>query len=230
MRFSRFDKRGYDTVGPEQGYDEWAATYEDTVPDLLDIRLLEQVDYINWPDIGRAIDLACGTGRIGAWLKSAGVSSVDGADAAAGMLEKARSRGVYDRIEQCDLASTPFDAAAYDVSMAVLVDEHLPSLDGLYTEVARLTAEGGWFVIVGYHPHFMMLTGMPTHFARPDGQNVAIETYVHLFAEHFRAGRDAGWSLHDLRESCIDESWLSVKPKWGGYTGHPVSFLMAWRR
>ena len=41
--FSSFDTRHYPTLPVQQGYSEWAATYEDTVLDLMDIRLLRQL-------------------------------------------------------------------------------------------------------------------------------------------------------------------------------------------
>ena len=35
MDFSQFDARQYPTVSVQQGYREWAQTYEDTVLDIL---------------------------------------------------------------------------------------------------------------------------------------------------------------------------------------------------
>ena len=35
----------------------------------------------------------------------------------------------------------------------------------MYREAARIAKAGARFVIVGYHPHFM-LNGIPTHFNR----------------------------------------------------------------
>src|SRR6188768_4551194 len=39
--FSAFDKRGYRTVDARSGYGAWAATYEDTVQDAMDLDLLD---------------------------------------------------------------------------------------------------------------------------------------------------------------------------------------------
>ena len=72
MDFRPFDSRGYPTVDVAAGYGEWAATYEETVVDLLDLRLLQRLGSVDWPGCRRAADLACGTGRTGAWLKQAG--------------------------------------------------------------------------------------------------------------------------------------------------------------
>src|ERR671914_791999 len=45
---------------------------------------------------------------------------------------------------------------------ACLVDEHLPDLGPPYREAFRLARPGGYFVVVGYHPHFIMVSRMPT--------------------------------------------------------------------
>src|SRR6201995_3775497 len=92
--FAAFDSRGYRTVAAREGYDRWAATYEDTVEDAMDIALLERVG-VDWTAIGGVADLGCGTGRTGAWLADRGVGVIDGVDLSPAMLEAARDRGVY---------------------------------------------------------------------------------------------------------------------------------------
>ena len=108
-------------------------------------------------------------------------------------------------------------------------DEHLDELGSLYREVARIAAPRGRFVLVGYHPHFM-LNGIPTHFNGADGQPVAIETHVHLMSDHVKAAHRSGWSLAELEEGLVDAAWLAKKPKWSRYEHHPVSFAAVWRR
>ncbi len=68
MEFSTFDARHYPVLNVREGYAEWVRTYEDVVPDELDLGLLRRVRAIAWPSIGRAADLACGTGRTSRWL------------------------------------------------------------------------------------------------------------------------------------------------------------------
>jgi hypothetical protein len=108
-----------------------------------------------------------------------------------------------------------------------LADEHLADLGPLYREVARLTKRGGTFVLVGFHPQFLM-AGIPTHFDRSPGEPVTIRSYVHLLSDHVKAGRALGWTLLELDEGLIDDAWLRKKPKWGTYFGMPVSFSMVW--
>src|SRR5437868_5069640 len=78
----------------------------------------------------------------------------------------------------------------------------------LYAETGRLAAAGAAFVVVGYHPHFLM-TGMPTHFNGADGQPVAVQSWVHLTSDHAKAAHGAGWSLAEMDEGVVDDAWIA---------------------
>jgi len=228
MDFDRFDTRHYPTLPVEDGYREWAVSYERVVQDEMDLRLLERLTRVPWAATRRALDLACGTGRIGRWLKARGVGRIDGLDLTPEMLAQARAKGVYEELWQGDLRATGLPAATYDLVSVVLADEHLSALPPLYGEAARLCAPGGRCVLVGYHPHFLM-SGIPTHFDRADGSPVAIESHVHLLSDHVKAAHASGFALLEMDEGLIDEAWLAKKPKWRSYAGQPVSFAMVWR-
>jgi SAM-dependent methyltransferase len=229
MEFKPFDARHYPTLGVSEGYEAWARTYDTVVQDEMDLRLLARLAEVDWTATRRVLDLACGTGRIGKWLREQGVARLDGLDLTPAMLAKARLRGVYDDLAQGDVRATGLPDATYDLALMVLADEHLDDLGRLYREVARIATADGRFVLVGYHPHFM-LNGIPTHFNRDDGQPVAIETYVHLMSDHVKAAHRAGFTLAELEEGLVDEAWLAKKPKWARYEHHPVSFAAVWRR
>jgi SAM-dependent methyltransferase len=228
--FADFDARHYRTVDVRSGYAEWVATYEDTVEDAMDVALLDRLASTPWASIKTAVDLGCGTGRTGAWLHERGVAEIDGVDFTQEMLAVARSRDVYRRLAEADVAATGLSASAYDLAIACLVDEHLPELHSLYREAWRLVNDGGLFVLVGYHPHFIMAFGVPTHFDSASGDPVAIKTHVHLLSDHVTAALQAGWTLDEMHERVIDEAWLKIKPQWERYRGHPSSFAFVWRK
>jgi SAM-dependent methyltransferase len=252
--FAPFDARRYRTLDVRRGYAEWAPTYDRTVHDPMDIGLLEEINLPlsrartdgrpsgrerARPEPGRrrsggkgltAADLGCGTGRTGVWLHQRGIAHIDGVDLTPEMLDAARQRGVYRRLVEADIAASGLEASAYNLVVSCLVDEHLADLQPLYREAARLVKPGGIFVLVGYHPHFIMAFGVPTHFDSPSGEPVAIETHVHLLSDHVTAGLDAGWTLAEMRERVIEGALLAAKPNWERYRGHPVSFAFVWRQ
>ena len=184
---------------------------------------------MDWAAAGQILDLACGTGRIGAWLRARTSAPIDGIDLTAQMLNAARGKGIYRSLAVADVAQTLLPAGSYDLITQSLADEHMPSLPPLYTEVARLLKSGGKFAIVGYHPHFLM-AGMPTHFDRAPGEPVTIRSYVHLLSDHVKAAGAVGLALLEMDEGLVDEDWLKVKPKWEKYLGLPISFSMVWAR
>jgi SAM-dependent methyltransferase len=230
VQFSDFDARGYRTVDVQTGYREWVVSYEQTVEDAMDLALLETLSAVPWRTMRRAADLGCGTGRTGAWLRGKGVPSIDGVDLTPEMLAVARSRAIYHHLVEADVTATGLQAEAYDLVITCLVDEHLRNLQPLYREAWRLARPGGLLVLVGYHPHFIMGAGMPTHYASGSGEPVAIETHIHLLSEHVTAGLQAGWALVEMKERLIDDVWVALKPKWERFRHHPISVAFGWRK
>ena len=229
MDHSFYDKRKYPIVDVREGYGEWVRTYEQIVQDEMDLRLFERLQTVDWAAPRQVLDLACGTGRIGTWLRPRCPAPIDGIDLTPEMLAVARDKGLYRSLSLADVTHTDLPAGVYDLCTQSLADEHLPSLPPLYQEVGRVTAPGGLFVIVGFHPQFLM-AGVPTHFDRQSGQPVTIRSYVHLLSDHVKAALAAGWALQEMDEGLIDAQWLEKKPKWAAYLGQPISFAMVWRR
>lgn len=226
--FAEFDRRNYRTVDVATGYDGWAPTYEQTVMDEMDLALLGRLRRPDWARVRRAADLGCGTGRTGAWLRERGVAHVDGIDLSEGMLARARDRGAHAGLVRGDVRDTGLASGAYDLVISSLIDEHLPDLAPFYAEARRLTAPGGAFVLVCYHPQFMMVTGMPTHYTAETGEPLAISTHLHMFSEHVNAGIAAGWRLVESAEAVVDDAWLAAKPKWAELRGHPFTLALVW--
>lgn len=227
MDFDRFDRRGYPTVSVRDGYGEWAGTYDRSVHDEMDIRLLERIAG-PWLEAAEAVDLACGTGRTGHWLKAKGAAAVTGVDITPEMLARAEARGVYERLAEADVTATGLAGGAFGLCTLCLADEHIPDLKPLYGEAARLLTPGGRFVIAGYHPHFLLM-GLGTHFHRADGSPVGIRSYVHLFSDHVAAAHASGFALETMEEGLIDAEWIARKPKWARYESLPVSYAVVWR-
>jgi SAM-dependent methyltransferase len=226
--FERFDRRSYRTVDARTGYGAWASTYEGTVEDAMDVELLDALTEVD-AEGAVVADLGCGSGRTGAWLQAHGAAAIDGVDVTPEMLELARARGVFRTLVEADVADSGLARDAYDLVTTSLVDEHLADVRPLYREAARLLRPGGTYVIVGFHPHFIMASGMPTHFDDATGEPVAIVTHVHQLSDQVAAAHTAGFRLAELRERVVDDGWVALKPKWEALRGHPVTFVAVWR-
>jgi len=229
MQYSSFDIRKYPVLPVKEGYKEWAGTYEQTVQDEMDIKLLSRIKSIGWPKIERALDLACGTGRIGLWLKQQGVMQIDGVDITPEMLSKAKEKNIYTSLLNADVFNTRLQEGTYDLCIQVLADEHLADISPLYAEASRILKKRGYFIIVGYHPYFLM-NGIITHFHKENGDPLAIESHVHLFSDHVKAAYKSNFGLLEMDEGIIDGDWLAKKPKWAKYKDWPVSFSFVWQK
>lgn len=228
MNHSIFDKRNYPIVDVREGYGEWVKTYEEIVQDEMDLRLFERIQSLDWSKAELILDFACGTGRIGAWLQGKTSALIDGIDLTPEMLNIARDKNIYRHLKIGNVTDTGFPDNRYDICTQSLADEHMPDLNPLYQEVARVTKQAGYFVIVGFHPQFLM-AGVPTHFDKANGETLTIRSYVHLLSDHVKAAQAARWQLVEMDEGLIDEAWVQVKPKWKVYFGTPVSFAMVWK-
>ena len=82
-------------------FDQFAGNYEDVMKKI-DYKLPETIASLISPVRGTVIDLGCGTGLTGAALKNEN-NRLRGVDISPAMLEQARSKGVYDQLEEADI-------------------------------------------------------------------------------------------------------------------------------
>lgn len=151
----RFDARLAAAYGRDQDkqqqYDEWAASY--------DADLVDDLDYVAWRAAGdifaglvedrslRVLDVACGTGLAGEYLRSLGYRNLDGADFSREMLALAEKRKVYDRLWQHDFTTARDLEEHYDCLLCVgLFAFAVPKITDLH-HVVNCVAPGGLCVI-----------------------------------------------------------------------------------
>ena len=228
--FSDFDTRGYRMVDARTGYGEWVTTYEGTVEDAMDIALLERLKTPRWETVREAADLGCGTGRTGAWLRAHGVGAIDGVDLTPEMLERARARGAHRTLVEADVAATGLETAAYDLAITSLVDEHLATLDPLYSEAFRVVKPGGQYVLRGVPPalHHGVRDADPL---QERGRRGCRDHDAPAPRQRpCTAALGAGWTLVEMHERLIDDDWVTLKPKWERYRNHPISAVYVWQK
>jgi predicted TPR repeat methyltransferase len=103
----------------------------------------------NLPEPGRrfasVLDIGCGTGLCGPLLKPRS-ERLTGIDLAAGMLERARLLGVYDRLERAEaVAWLQASSETLDLIVAVDVLIYVGDLGRLFAGARRALASGGLF-------------------------------------------------------------------------------------
>src|SRR5439155_14208757 len=134
-----------------EGYADWAGTY-DTMPNGLIVteqRVVE--DVLDAIEPGRALDAACGTGRLSRLLVAAGHDTV-GVDCTPEMLDVARGRVPEADFRLGDLSDIPFADGEFDVVTCGLALSHVDTLTPAIAELARVTRPGGRLVLTDMHP------------------------------------------------------------------------------
>lgn len=99
------------------------------------------------PPFRRALDLACGTGRVARALTARGV--VVGVDSSRAMLEQARRDAVWS-LAQGDAFALPFADASFDAVVALRFAFHFADLTVFLREMARVVAPRGVLVFDTY--------------------------------------------------------------------------------
>ncbi|NWT48438.1 MET27 protein, partial [Chroicocephalus maculipennis] len=135
-------------------YDGWADRYEEDVaaleyraPHLAAASLA--FAFPAPPAGARLLDVACGTGLVARELHRRGFRCLHGVDGSEGMLERARSTGLYRQLRRCVVGREPLPAPAehYDAVTVVgaLGEGQVPST--AVTELLRVTKPGGFLCL-----------------------------------------------------------------------------------
>ena len=169
----------------ETGYTAWAPIY-DTMENGLIAAEEPVVDaLIRELPVGRALDVACGTGRHAARLAARGYDTV-GVDATPAMLEVARARAPEVDFRLGDFAALPVDDASFDLAVCALALAHLPDPAPAIAEIGRAVRPGGRVVLTDAHPTFALIQGQamfptPTGLAFVRNHPILIGTYLAAF-------------------------------------------------
>ncbi len=133
-------------------FDQHAPEFDKALVERLGYRgpelLLEAVQAIKGSPLrlGSVLDLGCGTGLGGAAFRPF-CDWLVGIDISPGMVEQARSKGLYDRLEVSDLLKflTAEAGASHHLALAADVFVYCSDLAPIATAVAKVLAPGGLF-------------------------------------------------------------------------------------
>lgn len=226
LPFAHYDTRGYDAVSVVEGYAGWARIYAD-FDRRFDLDLLERSVGLSEGLAGaRVLDMACGTGRIGAWCMEQGAAQVVGVDLSPDMLSRARTRGCYAEVRQASLTDTGLAAGDFDGVITSMALCHVEQLSDVFQEARRLLRPQGWFGVVDYHS-FFLLRGIPSHYDHPEtGQPVAVINHIHSASAFFNTGHHHGFTLREFEERFVTPAWVEASPSYQKYLGWPITFWM----
>jgi ubiquinone/menaquinone biosynthesis C-methylase UbiE len=139
---ARLDNRAY--------YDDFASWYErerhlpyHRMLDDLEVSLVER--YATGKDV---LEVGCGTGLI-LQRTAQFARRAAGIDLSGRMLQKAQQRGL--RVVQASATALPMATASLDVAYSFKVLPHIPDIQGVLREMARVVRPGGWVLAEFYN-------------------------------------------------------------------------------
>ena len=187
-----------------EAYERWAETYPARAHNAL-MRAEEFAVRSLLPDLAglTVLDLACGTGRWGLVALDLGAARVIGIDDSPAMLARCALR---ERIH-ASMEAIPLRPGSVDVMVCGLAAGHLPFIHDPIRDMGKLLRPGGIAIFSDLHP-YLAISGAQRTFTDADHKTWAVEHYVHLVSDWFRAGEAAGWRLTGLRESGLLEDDL----------------------
>lgn len=141
------------------------------------------------------LDIGCGTGLVGAQIRHL-AARLDGVDVSGAMLEKARDKKIYDRLDQADLASfMSARADSYDAIVGAATLIHFGSLHAVFQAAAACLREGGLFV-------FTLFPNEEGDFAVASNDRLAQSgCYTHSAAYVERLAAESGFLTQMLKKA-----------------------------
>jgi SAM-dependent methyltransferase len=180
------------------GYRQWSTWYDEPRNDLFDYDEPIMHEILDGLPAGVALDAACGTGRYAAYLVERG-HRVVGVDSSPDMLDRARERVPQGEFLVGDLRQLPVPDQAVDLVVSGLALAHVPALEPVMAEFARVLRPGGHLVISDAH-HELVLRGSVVKALGPAGEPGLVPTYRHTAGDFLRAALPAGLQVQRCEE------------------------------
>jgi ubiquinone/menaquinone biosynthesis C-methylase UbiE len=199
------EERTIDALGLDDAYRDWAATYDE--PNALIVAEERAIgDVLDPLPVGRALDVATGTGRLARRLVDL-KHDVVAVDRSESMLERARASVPEARLVQTDLTRLPFADGSFDLVTCALALTHVSDLRGAIGDIARVVAPGGAVAVSDISP-VAVSTGGHAFFRREDDSRGVARNQAHWPGTYLDAARAAGLTVERCLDVLVDEDVL----------------------
>jgi SAM-dependent methyltransferase len=201
----------FDEHGVEDGYTTWSETYDRPGNPALTIdeRLTEPA--LAAAPRGRALDVACGTGRQLARLVARGDDAC-GVDATAAMAALARARCPDADVRVGTWDALPFGDDEFDLVTCSLALCHATDVAPPIREMARVLRAGGWLLVSDIHPGSTMYGGAAGYPGERPGHVPFVRNHPHHLSTYFAAFTGAGLEVRGLEEGFVDAETAAMLP------------------
>jgi SAM-dependent methyltransferase len=172
---------GQNDFEPAAGYDLWSASYDDqpdnlilSLDELLFSRLLDLVSVEN----SIVADIGCGTGRHWPKILARNPKRLIGFDVSRGMLTALNRKfpGAETYLLRDELLN-PIESDSCDILISTLAIAHMPNLDSLFKEWARVLKSDGQILITDFHPRALEMGSCRTFIHR--GKKLAVKSFIY---------------------------------------------------
>ena len=179
-------------------YRQWSDTYDEPRNSLFDYDEPLMFEILDALPKGTVLDAACGTGRFAAYLVARG-HRVIGVDTSPDMLKRAGARAHHGEFLLGDLHQLPLPDDAVDIVVCGLALAHVPVLEPVVAEFARVLRPGGHLVISDAHQELVFL-GSVVRALGPAGEPGLVATYRHSAGDYLRAALPVGLQVRRCEE------------------------------
>jgi ubiquinone/menaquinone biosynthesis C-methylase UbiE len=180
-------------------YEQWSVSYDaDAGGGLFTVDEPVVAECMSGREPGVALDAACGTGRFAELLASRG-HQVIGVDSSPGMLAHARRRVHDGQFHVAGLDRLPLPDHSADVVVCALAFVHVPRLQPVRAEFARVLRPGGDLVISDVH-HQHVTRGSVIKARGPAAEPYIAATYRHQLGDYLRAALSLGLQVKRCEE------------------------------
>jgi ubiquinone/menaquinone biosynthesis C-methylase UbiE len=200
----------------EEGYSLWAASYDGPNPAIEAEEPIVHPMFEALP-AGVALDAACGTGRHAATLGALGhrVIGVDGNEA---MLAVAREKVPAADFRHGQLEELPVDDRTIDLITCSLALTHVPDLQPVIREFARVTKPGGTVILSDIHPLNTLFGGIAGFPGADLTDGVPyVRNLTHMVSEYITAFADADLRILQCIEPLFSDRQIAGLPSYPVY-------------